>query len=82
MNLSIAEVTATTIIIRWHEPKNVNGEIIGYRVFYINQNQTYFATLRSGTSAGELITYVLKDLSKLSIFVYFFCLFDFVHLLK
>lgn len=37
---------------------------MGYRVFYINQNQTYFATIRSGTAVGELITYVLNDLSE------------------
>lgn len=42
----------------------MNGAIVGYRVFYIHQNQTYFATLRSGTEAGEQITYVLSDLSK------------------
>lgn len=64
LNLSVLEVTSTTITIGWREPENLNGAIMGYRVFYINQNQTYFATIRSGTAVGELITYVLNDLSK------------------
>lgn len=42
----------------------MNGAVIGYRVFYIHQNQTYFATIRSGTLTGQVITYVLNDLSK------------------
>lgn len=64
LNLSVLEVTSTTITIGWREPENLNGAIMGYRVFYINQNQTYFATIRSGTAVGELITYVLNDLSE------------------
>lgn len=48
----------------WRDPENLNGAIAGYRIFYIHQNQTYFATLRSGTGAGEMITYVLSNLSK------------------
>lgn len=64
LNLSVLEVTSTTITIGWREPENLNGAIMGYRVFYIHQNQTYFATIRSGTAVGELITYVLNDLSK------------------
>lgn len=63
LNLTVLEVTSTTITIGWRDPENLNGAIVGYRVFYIHQNQTYFATLRSGTGAGELITYVLSDLS-------------------
>lgn len=64
LNLSVLEVTSTTITIGWREPENLNGAIMGYRVFYIHQNQTYFATIRSGTAVGELITYVLNDLSE------------------
>lgn len=65
LNLTVLEVTSTTITIGWRNPENMNGAIVGYRVFYIHQNQTYFATLRSGTEAGEQITFVLSDLSKL-----------------
>lgn len=64
LNLTVLEVTSTTITIGWREPENLNGAIVGYRVFYIHQNQTYFATVRSGTAAGELIRYDLSDLSK------------------
>lgn len=64
LNLSVLEVTATTIKIAWKEPEKMNGAVIGYRVFYIHQNQTYFATIRSGTLTGHFITYVLNDLSK------------------
>lgn len=67
LNLTVLEVTSTTITIGWREPENLNGAIVGYRVFYIHQNQTYFATVRSGTAAGELIRYDLSDLSKYSL---------------
>lgn len=64
LNLTVLEVTSTTITIGWRDPENLNGAIVGYRVFYIHQNQTYFATVRSGTGAGEMIRYDLCDLSK------------------
>lgn len=64
LNLTVLEVTSTTITIGWRDPENLNGAIVGYRVFYIHQNQTYFATVRSGTAAGEMIRYDLCDLSK------------------
>lgn len=64
LNLTVLEVTSTTITIGWRDPENLNGAIVGYRVFYIHQNQTYFATVRSGTVAGEMIRYDLCDLSK------------------
>lgn len=64
LNLTVLEVTSTTITIGWRDPENLNGAIVGYRVYYIHQNQTDLATLRSGTGAGELITYVLSNLSK------------------
>lgn len=57
-------MSSTTITIGWRDPENLNGAIVGYRVFYINQNQTYFATVRSGTGADEMIRYSLCDLSK------------------
>lgn len=70
------EVTSTTITIGWRDPENLNGAIVGYRVFYIHQNQTYFATVRSGTGAGEMIRYDLCDLSKCcSMFILFACKF-------
>lgn len=62
--MTVLEVTSTTITMGWRDPENLNGAIAGYRIFYIHQNQTYFATLRSGTGAGEMITYVLSNLSK------------------
>lgn len=67
LNLTVLEVTSTTITIGWRDPENLNGAIVGYRVFYIHQNQTYFATVRSGTGAGEMIRYDLCDLSKYTI---------------
>lgn len=73
LNLTVLEVTSTTITIGWRNPENMNGAIVGYRVFYIHQNQTYFATLRSGTEAGEQITYVLSDLSKCFVLTLFVC---------
>lgn len=70
LNLTVLEVTSTTITIGWRDPENLNGAIVGYRVFYIHQNQTYFATVRSGTGAGEMIRYDLCDLSKCSCLVH------------
>lgn len=64
LNLTVLEVSSTTITIGWRDPENLNGAIVGYRVFYIHQNQTYFATVRSGTGADEMIRYSLCDLSK------------------
>ncbi|XP_055315021.1 tyrosine-protein phosphatase 99A isoform X1 [Sitodiplosis mosellana] len=66
LNLTVLEVTSTTITIGWRDPENLNGAIVGYRVFYIHQNQTYFATVRSGTGAGEMIRYDLCDLKPYS----------------
>lgn len=74
LNLTVLEVTSTTITIGWRDPENLNGAIVGYRVFYIHQNQTYFATVRSGTGAGEMIRYDLCDLSK-----YIYSYIHFVH---
>lgn len=64
LNLTVLEVTSTTIKIQWHEPQNLNGALIGYRVLYVHQNQTHIQpTVASDAAAGPNITYVLSNLS-------------------
>lgn len=63
-NLTVLEVTATTIKVEWHEPANPNGLIDGYRVVYINQNETYIQTKTKHKEPGPIISYVLANLSE------------------
>ncbi|XP_075150681.1 protein tyrosine phosphatase 99A isoform X1 [Haematobia irritans] len=39
-NLTVLDVTATSITMSWHPPKNQNGAIAGYHVYHIHENQT------------------------------------------
>lgn len=63
-NLTVLEVTATTIKVEWHEPANPNGLIDGYRVIYINQNETHIQTKIKHKEPGPIINFVLAELSE------------------
>lgn len=66
LNLTVLEVTATTIKIRWHEPESLNGALSGYRVIYVHLNQTHIGpSIQNEAAAGPFITHVLQNLSKL-----------------
>lgn len=62
------EVTSTSIKIRWHEPENLNGAVIGYRVLFDHQNETHVQlNVKSDSSTSSYITYVLPNLSKFAL---------------
>lgn len=66
LNLSVLEVTSTTIKISWREPEKSNGAIHGYRVYYVHlrQNQTllHLPILKSDAAVNSVFTYTLSNL--------------------
>lgn len=66
MNLSVLEVTSTTIKITWREPEKLNGAIHGYRVYYVHQNQTllHLPILKAEAAVNSVYTYTLSNLSE------------------
>ncbi|XP_065074561.1 protein sidekick-1-like [Ochlerotatus camptorhynchus] len=63
-NLSILEVTSTSIRISWQEPERKNGVIHGYRVYYVYQNQTllHLPILKSDAIQNLMYYYTLSNL--------------------
>lgn len=64
LNLSVLEVTSTTIKITWREPEKLNGAIHGYRVYYVHQNQTllHLPILKADAAVNSVYTYTLSNL--------------------
>lgn len=62
-NLTVLDVTATSITMSWHPPKNQNGAIAGYHVFHIHENQTGVEIVKRN-AADSAITFELPKLSK------------------
>ncbi len=46
VNVSMREVTNTTVRVTWHRPKKPNGIIQGYRMYFMQQNFTDVETVR------------------------------------
>lgn len=66
-NLTVLDVSATSITMSWHPPKNQNGAIAGYHVFHIHDNQTGVEIVKNSRNAAEtLIHFELQSLSKYS----------------
>ncbi|XP_058812317.1 tyrosine-protein phosphatase 99A [Topomyia yanbarensis] len=67
-NLSVLEITSTTIKITWREPEKSNGAIHGYRVYYVHQNQTllHLPILKSEAAVNSVYTYTLSNLKPYS----------------
>lgn len=64
-NLTVLEVTSTTIKIQWYEPDNVNDGLAGYVVYYQNKNQSLNQTSRtSEIKTGPTVQFLLPNLSK------------------
>ena len=65
-NLTVLEVTSTTIKLTWREPEKANGAIHGYRVYYIHQNQTdlHMPILKLNEMQNSVYHYTLSNLSK------------------
>uniref|UniRef100_A0A182PA14 Fibronectin type-III domain-containing protein n=1 Tax=Anopheles epiroticus TaxID=199890 RepID=A0A182PA14_9DIPT len=63
-NLSVLEITSTTIRISWLEPEKRNGVIHGYRVYYVYQNQTllHLPILKNDASLNSVFYYTLANL--------------------
>lgn len=70
LNLSVIEVTSTTMKLSWMEPQKTNGAITSYVIYYDSSNQTFLHLLNLTTDStiattGPVIHYVLSNLSKL-----------------
>ncbi|XP_058130396.1 protein sidekick-2-like [Anopheles ziemanni] len=63
-NLSVLEITSTTIRISWLEPEKRNGVIHGYRVYYVYQNQTllHLPILKNDAAQNAVFYYTLTNL--------------------
>lgn len=64
-NLTVEEVTSTTIKLAWHVPDEPNGRLDGYRIYYIFQNETMIKSMPAKeTGPGPVVHYVLSNLSE------------------
>nr|XP_036674712.1 tyrosine-protein phosphatase 99A isoform X2 [Drosophila suzukii] len=62
-NLTILDVSANSITMSWHPPKNQNGAIAGYHVFHIHDNQTGVEIVKNSRNSAEtLIHFELQNL--------------------
>ncbi|KAL5284293.1 PTPRZ1.2 family protein [Megaselia abdita] len=66
LNVTVQNVTSTTIQLSWHEPKNQNGAIVGYHVFHIHDNNQTGVEIvkrfRSSDGNGPYTTFILPGL--------------------
>ena len=63
VNVSIREVTNTSVRVLWHRPEKPNGVIQGYRMYFMHQNFTDVRTVRD---PQQKMDYHLTGLSKFS----------------
>ena len=61
VNVSIREVTNTSVRVLWHRPEKPNGVIQGYRMYFMHQNFTDVRTVRD---PQQKMDYHLTGLSK------------------
>nr|XP_017023737.1 tyrosine-protein phosphatase 99A isoform X3 [Drosophila kikkawai]XP_017023738.1 tyrosine-protein phosphatase 99A isoform X3 [Drosophila kikkawai] len=62
-NLTVLDVSANSITMSWHPPKNQNGAIAGYHVFHIHDNQTGVEIVKNSRNSAEtLIHFELQNL--------------------
>ncbi|XP_030370999.1 tyrosine-protein phosphatase 99A isoform X2 [Scaptodrosophila lebanonensis] len=63
LNLTVLDVSANSITMSWHPPKNQNGAIAGYHVFHIHDNQTGVEIVKNSRNTVEpLIHFELQSL--------------------
>ncbi|XP_067618842.1 tyrosine-protein phosphatase 99A isoform X2 [Eurosta solidaginis] len=63
LNLTVLNVTSTSITMSWYPPKNQNGAIAGYHVFHIHENQTGVEIMKnSRNSQDSIIIFELPNL--------------------
>jgi receptor-type tyrosine-protein phosphatase gamma len=61
LNVTVLHVTHSTIELSWNKPERPNGQITGYRLYYMHANYTDVKTVRR---TDPRIEFVLEDLSK------------------
>ncbi|XP_015601110.1 tyrosine-protein phosphatase 99A isoform X3 [Cephus cinctus] len=62
LNLTVHGVTSSTIELSWLKPEKVNGEIHGYRVYYMHSNYTDVKTHKIYEPGTPFIRFSLSDL--------------------
>jgi Fibronectin type III domain. len=62
LNVTVLHVTHSSIKLSWVKPERPNGQITGYRLYYMHANYTDVKTLRK---TDPYIEFDLQDLSKL-----------------
>ena len=55
VNISIGEVTDSTIALSWAQPEDPNGIIKGYRVYFMKKNFTNVQTVRSAEAVQKFV---------------------------
>ncbi|XP_053947120.1 tyrosine-protein phosphatase 99A isoform X2 [Anastrepha ludens] len=55
LNLTVLNVTSTSITMSWYPPKNQNGAIAGYHVFHIHENQTGVEIMKNSRNSQDTI---------------------------
>lgn len=65
LNVTVLRVTSTSIDLSWTEPERPNGQITGYRLYYMHANYTDVKTVKPvrGTTPNPVIEFMLSDLS-------------------
>ncbi len=64
VNVSMREVSNSSVRVLWHVPSHPNGIIQGYRLYYMHQNFTDVKTVKD---ARESMEFVLEGLSELGV---------------
>ncbi|KAM8705306.1 hypothetical protein ACLKA7_009726 [Drosophila subpalustris] len=54
-NLTVLDVSANSITMSWHPPRNQNGAIAGYHVFHIHDNQTGVEIVKNSRNSAETL---------------------------
>jgi receptor-type tyrosine-protein phosphatase gamma len=55
VNVSMREVTNTSVKVLWHRPVQPNGIIQGYRMYFMHQNFTDVRTVREPSEKMEFL---------------------------
>ncbi|XP_046407157.1 tyrosine-protein phosphatase 99A [Ischnura elegans] len=69
MNVTVLRVSSNVIDLAWHEPVQPNGEIDGYRIYYMQCNQTFYRTVRISDSYIEYNLTSLKPYTEYKIWL-------------
>ena len=62
LNVSMREVTNSSVRVAWHVPSEPNGIIQGYRLYYMHQNFTDVKTIREPQEHMEFHLFGLGEL--------------------